>query len=86
MRPCRSHRRHCRRPSNRGDVLFAGRAGGRALAEVERVQAREQEKRAARAAKLKAGKKVQMANRRMVGLLKMIRNVAFAHRSQNVQV
>ena len=27
-----------------------------------------------------------MANRRMVGLLKMIRNVAFAHRSQNVQV
>jgi hypothetical protein len=41
---------------------------------------------AARAAKLKAGKKVQMANRRMVGLLKMIRNVAFAHRSQNVQV
>jgi hypothetical protein len=26
-----------------------------------------------------------MANRRMVGLLKMIRNVAFAHRSQHVQ-
>jgi hypothetical protein len=35
---------------------------------------------------LKSGKKAPMANRRMVGLLKMIRNVAFAHRSQNVQV
>ena len=40
----------------------------------------------ARVVLLKAGKKAPMANRRMVGLLKMIRNVAFAHRSQNVQV
>jgi hypothetical protein len=34
---------------------------------------------------LSTGKKPKMGNRRMVGLLKMIRNVAFAHRSQNVQ-
>ena len=27
----------------------------------------------------------KLANRRMVGLLKMIRNMAFAHRSQHVQ-
>ena len=40
----------------------------------------------ARVAMLKSGKRAPMANRRMVGLLKMIRNVAFAHRSQNVQV
>jgi hypothetical protein len=32
------------------------------------------------------GKPVEkLANRRMVGLLKMIRNMAFAHRSQHVQ-
>jgi hypothetical protein len=32
------------------------------------------------------GKSVgKLANRRMVGLLKMIRNMAFAHRSQHVQ-
>jgi tRNA A-37 threonylcarbamoyl transferase component Bud32 len=42
--------------------------------------------KAAREDKLKSGKKAPMVNRRMVGLLKMIRNVAFAHRSQNVQV
>ena len=40
----------------------------------------------AREGHVKSGKKLPMANRRMVGLLKMIRNVAFAHRSQNVQV
>ena len=40
----------------------------------------------AREGHLKSGKQMPMANRRMVGLLKMIRNVAFAHRSQNVQV
>jgi hypothetical protein len=39
----------------------------------------------ARVGHLKSGKKMSMANRRMVGLLKMIRNVAFAHRSQHVQ-
>ena len=39
----------------------------------------------AREGHLKSGKKMPMANRRMVGLLKMIRNVAFAHRSQHVQ-
>ena len=40
----------------------------------------------AREGHLKSGKKnLAMANRRMVGLLKMIRNVAFAHRSQHVQ-
>jgi hypothetical protein len=42
--------------------------------------------KAAREDKLKSGKKAPMANRRMVGLLKMMRNVYFAHRSQNVQV
>ena len=41
----------------------------------------------AREGHLKSGKKnMPMANRRIVGLLKMIRNVAFAHRSQHVQV
>ena len=40
----------------------------------------------AREGHLKSGKKnMPMANRRIVGLLKMIRNVAFAHRSQHVQ-
>jgi hypothetical protein len=40
----------------------------------------------AREGHLKSGKKnMPMMNRRMVGLLKMIRNVAFAHRSQHVQ-
>ena len=39
----------------------------------------------ARVGHLKSGKKMPMANRRMVGLLKTIRNVAFAHRSQHVQ-
>jgi hypothetical protein len=39
----------------------------------------------AREGHLKSGKKMPMANRRMVGLLKTIRNVAFAHRSQHVQ-
>jgi hypothetical protein len=40
----------------------------------------------AREGHLKSGKKnMEMANRRMVGLLKTIRNVAFAHRSQHVQ-
>jgi hypothetical protein len=38
----------------------------------------------AREDQLIAGKKPKMGNRRMVGLLKMLRNVAFAHRSQNV--
>jgi hypothetical protein len=40
----------------------------------------------AREGHIKSGKKnMPMANRRMVGLLKTIRNVAFAHRSQHVQ-
>jgi hypothetical protein len=40
----------------------------------------------AREGHLKSGKKnLPMANRRMVGLLKTIRNIAFAHRSQHVQ-
>ena len=40
----------------------------------------------AREGHLKSGKKnMPMANRRMVGLLKTIRNIAFAHRSQHVQ-
>jgi hypothetical protein len=39
----------------------------------------------AREGHLKSGKQMPMANRRMVGLLKTIRNVAFAHRSQHVQ-
>jgi hypothetical protein len=39
----------------------------------------------ARENQLIAGNKPKMGNRRMVGLLKMIRNVAFAHRSQHVQ-
>jgi hypothetical protein len=40
----------------------------------------------AREGHLKSGNKnMEMKNRRMVGLLKMIRNVAFAHRSQHVQ-
>jgi hypothetical protein len=43
--------------------------------------------KAARESQLDAGKTVQpMASRRMVGLLKTIRNVAFAHRSQHVLV
>ena len=39
----------------------------------------------AREGHLKSGKKMPMANRRVVGLLKTIRNVGFAHRSQHVQ-
>jgi hypothetical protein len=39
----------------------------------------------AREGHLKSGKQMPMANRRTVGLLKTIRNVAFAHRSQHVQ-
>jgi hypothetical protein len=39
----------------------------------------------AREGHLKSGKTMPMANRRMVGLLKTIRNVGFAHRSQHVQ-
>ena len=38
----------------------------------------------AREGHLKSGKNMPMANRRMVGLLKTIRNIAFAHRSQHV--
>jgi hypothetical protein len=43
--------------------------------------------KATRESQLESGKTVQpMANRRTVGLLKTIRNIAFAHRSQHVQV
>jgi serine/threonine protein kinase len=69
----------------------ASRSAQHAPSEVEHTYAvygknPSAKQKTAREGHLKSGKKnMPMANRRMVGLLKTIRNVAFAHRSQHVQ-
>ena len=69
----------------------ASRAAQQPPAEVEHCYAiygksPSAKQKTAREGHLKSGKNMPMANRRMVGLLKTIRNIAFAHRSQHVQV
>jgi hypothetical protein len=68
----------------------ASRAAQQAPADVEHCYAvygknPSAKQKTAREGHLKSGKNIPMANRRMVGLLKTIRNIAFAHRSQHVQ-